>query len=166
MKYIKIILLVIMSISWEFADAQLRIESREDALRRQIERAKLQKQLEDIRSGRVPTDYYDQQNNNPRLTVSTEIHICSNNGYHNTGYEHHCFDMFFYKNGSVYWVRRRYQKRIYNDKISGTYYLQQSGNNRYDLHITWDNGSTTKGYVTYRGTHPEFHFDGYVFDAK
>ncbi len=161
--------MVIIALSYEIADAQyspLRIESREQALRRQIERAKLQRQLEDIQNGRVPTSNYDQPNNNPHITVSTEIHKCSNNGYHNTSYEPHCFDMYFYKDGTVYWDRRRYARCIYNDNLSGTYYLQESGYKRYDLYITWDNGSITKGYVIYNGTHPEFNFDGYAFDAK
>lgn len=157
--------MVIVTLSCEIADAQLRIESREEALNRQIELAKRQRQLDDIKNGRVPANY-DQPNNNPHITVSTEIHQCINNGYHNTSYEPHCFDMYFYKDGTVYWNRRRYARCIYNDDLSGTYYLQKSGNNRYDLYITWDNGSTTKGYVIYKGTHPEFNFDGYAFDAK
>ena len=165
MKNLKIILFLIISVSCQLADAQLRIESREDALRRQIEIAKLKRQLEDIRSGRNSSNY-EQQNNNPRVTITTEVHVCSKNGYHDTGYEHHCFDLYLCKDGSVYWDRRRYEKRKYNDSLSGNYYMQKSGNNRYDLHITWENGSTTKGYVSYKGTRPEIHFDNYVFDAK
>ena len=39
-----------------------------------------------------------------RSYFEVELHECANNGYHNTGYESHCFDMYFSSNGSVYWT--------------------------------------------------------------
>lgn len=160
--------MVLLLIPTLFVNGQykgIRIETEEEALERQIERARLKKQLEDLKRGKSISNYSSDESA-PHLTFVTEVHQCSNNGYHNTGYEHHCFDMYFRKDGTVSWNRRRYQKVRYNDNLSGTYYLQETGKNRYNLFITWNNGARLKGKVTYKNMHPEIHIDTYVFPAK
>lgn len=102
-----------------------------------------------------------------RSYFEVELHECANNGYHNTGYESHCFDMYFSSNGSGYWDRRRFGKYFYNDELSGSYYLVSVGYNRYNLYIRWNNGKCKDGYVDYDGNgRARIHFDGYVFTSK
>lgn len=149
------------------ASAQLRVESRTQQLERQIKEAQLKRQLEDIRSGRSSTyEYNNSEPSNEHYTFKAEFHQCSNNGYHNTSYEAHCFDLYFRKNGTVTWNKRRYGKVKYNQNLNGTYYLVKATYHPYDIYITWDNGATMKGYVTYIGQTPELHIDNYVFTAQ
>lgn len=168
MNLIKFMLVLIVFGTSNFANAQIRVESQADALRRQIKIAQLKRQLEDARNGRPITNYNEQKSSAPHQTFVAEIHKCSNNGYHNTSYEHYCFDMYFRKDGTVYWNRRRFEKRRYNDELSGTYYLQEAERNRYDLYITWGNGYQMEGKVTYSSNNRrmEIHLENHVFDAK
>lgn len=160
-----IFIFILFSTSMYGQYTNLQIESEEAYLKRQIELAKMKQQLDDIKNGRPVTDYGN-QNTGARSTFTAEIHECSNNGYHNTGYEHYCFDMYFYPDGSVLWDRRRFNQVKYNDRLSGTYYLVESYTNAYDLYITWANGAKSKGYVEYNGTRAKIHIDGFVFNAK
>ncbi len=166
MNFLKIkLLLLVFIFSHNIGVGQIRIESQEEALRRQIELAKLKRQLEDIKSGKT-SNYYEESNNNPRETFVAEIHYCLGYPHHNTSNEHHCFDLYFWSDGRVYWDRRKFARVVYNDELSGSYYIQENGYNRYDLYITWDNGKKIKGYITYKGLKPEIHILNHYFEAN
>lgn len=158
-------ILILFSNSMYGQYGQLNIESEEDYLERKLSIAKMKRQLNDIENGRTTTDDNNQYNGQ-KSTFKAEIHQCSNNGYHNTSYEPHCFDMYFYPNGTISWNRRRFAKVRYDDTLSGSYYLVETRKNRYKLYITWANGNKWEGHVEYNGNSPIIHMNDYVFRAK
>lgn len=111
--------------------------------------------------------YKNSYENAPHEYITTEAHYCNRNR-HNTSYEDHCYDIYFKSDGSIVWYRRKFKGVTYNDVLRGNYYLQQSGHNRYDLIVTWNNGSKARGYVRYstNNTKPHLVLYDHIFDCK